>query len=130
MTEFPKGTKAGADAIINVPCDYLDSRGSARCDKDNANRPNAKIAAEGVKHSIYDRSGGPRRVGPADFVVNAGGVVCAAAEFHGGNETTAFMSIDEKIRRNTALLIDKSRCAGISMREAAVGLATERVWNA
>ncbi len=65
-----------------------------------------------------------------DFVVNAGGLICAATEFRGGNETTAFVSIDEKIRRNTALLIDKARRTGVSVREAAVELATERIWNA
>lgn len=65
-----------------------------------------------------------------DFVLNAGGVICAATEFHGGSEAAAFTSMDEKIRRNTALLINKSRSEGISMREAAMGLATERIWNA
>ncbi len=42
-----------------------------------------------------------------DFVVNAGGVICAAVEYHGGTETTAFTTIEEKIRQNTEEFTEK-----------------------
>ncbi|MGA2883203.1 MAG: Glu/Leu/Phe/Val dehydrogenase [Bryobacteraceae bacterium] len=135
LTDFPHGTKAGTDAIIDVPCDIWIP--AARPDvlrKDNAGRLKAKIVAEGANipctteaEAILEARG--VLILP-DFVVNAGGVICAATEFHGGIETTAFLYIEEKIRRNTALLINKARGEGISMREAAMGLATERIWNA
>jgi len=64
------------------------------------------------------------------YVPTRGELEARASKFHGAIETTAFLYIEEKIRRNTALLINKARSEGISMREAAMGLATERIWNA
>jgi glutamate dehydrogenase (NAD(P)+) len=43
-----------------------------------------------------------------DFVVNAGGVICAATEYHGGSESTVFALIEDRIRRNTAAVIEQS----------------------
>ena len=63
-------------------------------------------------------------------VVNAGGDICAATEYHGGSETMDFVAIDEKIRRNTTSLIEKSRRDSVSTRKPAIGLANERVHNA
>ena len=37
-----------------------------------------------------------------DFIANAGGVICASVEYHGGTQSTgARRSIEEKIRANT-----------------------------
>ncbi len=135
VTDFPQGTKAGIDAIIDIPCDiWIPAARPDVLSKDNIGRFKAKIVAEGANipctteaEAILESRG--VLILP-DFVVNAGGVICAVTEFHGGNETTAFLSIDEKIRRNTTLSINKARGEGISMREAAMGLATERIWNA
>jgi glutamate dehydrogenase (NAD(P)+) len=135
VTDFPQGTKAGIDAIIDIPCDiWIPAARPDVLSKDNIGRLKAKIVVEGANipcttgaEAILESRG--VLILP-DFVVNAGGVICAVTEFHGGNETTAFVSIDEKIRRNTTLLINKARGEGISMREAAMGLATERIWNA
>ena len=65
-----------------------------------------------------------------DFVVNAGGVICAAAEYQGGSERAAFKAIDEKIRKNTSMVIEESRRGGISARAAAIALATARIRSA
>ena len=35
------------------------------------------------------------------FIANAGGVICAAVEYHGGNQAQALATIEEKIRLNT-----------------------------
>ena len=100
-------------------------------DKDNAARINARIVAEGANIPCTPEAEAmleaPGVLIPPDFVVNAGGVICAATEYHGGNETMAFAAIDENIRRNTVLLIEKSRREHVSIREAAVGLATDRI---
>ena len=42
-----------------------------------------------------------------DFIANAGGVICAAIEFRGGTERAAFDYIDERIRTNTRLVLEK-----------------------
>jgi len=65
-----------------------------------------------------------------DFIANAGGVICASVEFHGGGQAAAFEAIAEKIRRNTEEVIERSRSAGAPVRRAAVDLARERVLEA
>jgi len=65
-----------------------------------------------------------------DFVVNAGGVICAATEYHGGIESTVFAIIEDKIRRNTASVIEESLRKSISTRAAAEALAIERIRRA
>jgi len=65
-----------------------------------------------------------------DFIANAGGVICASVEYHGGTESSAFDVIGAKIRRNTAEVIERSRAADVAPREAAVELARERVLEA
>ncbi len=62
-----------------------------------------------------------------DFIANAGGVICAAVEYHGGTEQDAFDQIAGKIRRNTELVLKRSTTESIVPRHAAVELARERV---
>lgn len=38
-----------------------------------------------------------------DFIANAGGVICAAAEYQGATQYAAFGSIEEKVRKKTRL---------------------------
>ncbi len=44
-----------------------------------------------------------------DFVANAGGVICAAVEYHGGTQTQAFAAIEERIRSNTQEILERAR---------------------
>ncbi len=65
-----------------------------------------------------------------DFIANAGGVICASVECHGGNEAQALQAISQKIRRNTEEVLMRSEREGIEPRKAAVELARERVRQA
>jgi glutamate dehydrogenase (NAD(P)+) len=65
-----------------------------------------------------------------DFIANAGGVICAAVEYRGGTETAAFETIAEKIRSNTAHVLDEVERGGIRPRQAAADLALRRVRSA
>jgi glutamate dehydrogenase (NAD(P)+) len=65
-----------------------------------------------------------------DFVANAGGVICAASELHGGSQQSAFEAIAERIRANTEAVLETSRAEGIDPREAAERIAVERVRRA
>src|SRR5581483_4356988 len=62
-----------------------------------------------------------------DFIANAGGVICAAVEYHGGGEAQALATIDEKIRANTRAVLTAARAAGTPPRAAAQALAERRV---
>jgi glutamate dehydrogenase (NAD(P)+) len=57
-------------------------------------------------------------------------VICAAVEYHGGSEAQALAAIEEKIRRNTAEVLDRADREGMLPRDAAVALATTRVKDA
>ena len=65
-----------------------------------------------------------------DFIANAGGVICAAVEYRGGSEAAAVAAIEEKIRDNTAAVLERSREEGVLPRAAAEDLALERVHHA
>jgi glutamate dehydrogenase (NAD(P)+) len=135
VIDYPQGQKTSVESIIDVPCEIWVP--AARPDvltRESAGRLRARIVAEGANipctaeaEAMLEERGA--LVLP-DFIVNAGGVICAAAEYHGASESAAFASIDEKIRRNTTLAIEKSRRSGVSMREAVTKLATDRIHNA
>jgi glutamate dehydrogenase (NAD(P)+) len=62
-----------------------------------------------------------------DFIANAGGVICAAVEYHGGTEASAFDAIRDKVGSNTEAVLTHSRAEGVEPRRAARELARERV---
>jgi len=135
VIDLPNANKGTINDIIGLPCDiWIPAARPDVLNKDNEWRLKTKIVAEGanipctLEAEMALEARGVLIL--PDFVVNAGGVICAATEYHGGSETTAFAAIDEKIRRNTTLLIEKSRRERVSTREAAVEIATERIWNA
>ncbi|MEE9210481.1 MAG: hypothetical protein V3U23_08500 [Kiloniellales bacterium] len=65
-----------------------------------------------------------------DFIANAGGVICASVEYHGGSESQAFAAIEEKIRRNTARVLEDAKAGNQLPRAAAVALAERRARRA
>ena len=65
-----------------------------------------------------------------DFIANAGGVICAAVEYQRGTRRQAFDAIEEKIRRNTAVVLEEAAASGESPRDAAIAMATRRVRRA
>jgi glutamate dehydrogenase/leucine dehydrogenase len=65
-----------------------------------------------------------------DFIANAGGVICASVEYHGGTQHQAFQTIEEKIRTNTRLVLEEAAKANTLPRQAAVALAEHRVRKA
>lgn len=65
-----------------------------------------------------------------DFIANAGGVICAAVEYHGGTEAAAFAAIVEKIGRNMSQVLEQASRTNSMPRAAAVELAEQRVKQA
>jgi len=65
-----------------------------------------------------------------DFICNAGGVICAAVEYQGGTQSTAFDAIQDKVRHNTRAVLTEVRATGHRPRNAAVAIATQRVKEA
>jgi len=62
-----------------------------------------------------------------DFVANAGGVISSYVEYKGGREKEMFKLVEEKVKKNTALVLDKADEIRKTPREAALEIAKERV---
>jgi glutamate dehydrogenase (NAD(P)+) len=65
-----------------------------------------------------------------DWIVNAGGVICASVEYAHGSRQQAFDQIADTIWDNTANLIEHARARSITPRAAAEELALARVHEA
>ena len=65
-----------------------------------------------------------------DFIANAGGLITGAVEYRGGTEKEVFKVIEDKIIRNTKLVLDMAKDQKIMPRDAAEKIARERVLKA
>ena len=135
MHQFPGGQSIDSDRLVSVDCDIWVP--AARPDvihKDNAGEVKAKLIVQGANIGVTEEAEAQLAargvVCIPDFISNAGGVICAAVEYHGGTEAQAFQAIDEKIRANTAEVLDRAKSGGIPPRAAAIAMAGERVRKA
>ena len=135
VLDYPSGDKLSLDAVIDLACDIWIP--AARPDvlrADNAARLKAKLVAQGAnipctleaEQILHDRG---VLVVP-DFIANAGGVICAAVEYHGGTQALAFQTIEEKLRTNTRAVLEGATKTRQPPRQAAVALAERRVRTA
>ncbi len=62
-----------------------------------------------------------------DFIANAGGVICAAMEYHGVSQDDAMARIEKTLRKNTVRILERSEKEKIMPREAAVAFAKDRL---
>ena len=133
--DFAGGEPLPGEDIVGVDCDVFVP--AARPDvlrEDNVDRLRAKLVVSGANIPATDAA---ERIlhergilNVPDFIANAGGVICAAMEYHGAGETAAFAAIEEKIRSNTEQVMEQSKQRGVLPRRAAVDLALERVRRA
>ncbi len=132
VTAFGSGKKLTQAEIFGLECDILVPAARPDCIRaDNANEIKAKLILQGAnipatadaERILHERG----VLNIPDFICNAGGVICAAVEYHEGTEVAAFEDIREKIMRNTREVLTRCHDAKIAPREAAVGLARERV---
>ncbi len=132
LHDHSRGERLSADSVLDVACDIWIP--AARPDvirADNVGRLQARLVPQGAnipctpeaERVLHDRG---ILVVP-DFIANAGGVICAAVEYRGGTRQDAFDHIDERIRTNTARVLEDARRSNNLPRTAAVALAEARV---
>jgi len=133
--DYRDAETADVDAIIDVDCDIWIP--AARPDvvrEDNVGRLRTRLVLEGA--NIPCTAGAERILHERgvlvvpDFIANAGGVIAAAMEYQGSTEAQAFQVIEEKIRRNTQLVLEAASAQAVPPRDAAVAIATARVRDA
>ena len=114
VRDYVGGRTLDRDAILEIECDIWIP--AARPDvvrEDNVHRLKTRLVLQGAnipftagaEAALHERG---VLVVP-DFVANAGGVICAAMEYHGATQSAAFAAIEEKIRANTQAVLDARR---------------------
>ena len=133
--EFPRGTALAPDDLLAVDCDiWIPAARPDVLDGQNAKRLRAKLVLQGAnipataeaEELLHTRG----VLSVPDFIANAGGVICAAVEYHGGTQAQAFAVIEEKIRQNTHTVLESARNQKLLPRAAAIALARARVAEA
>jgi glutamate dehydrogenase (NAD(P)+)/glutamate dehydrogenase (NADP+) len=132
VIDSPDGEKLDRDAAIAIECEIWIP--AARPDvirADNVTHLKTKLVVQGAnipftaeaERILHERN---VLVVP-DFIANAGGVICAAVEYRSGTPAIAFQTIEEKIRYNTTLVLEKAARMGMLPRQVAIDLAEQRV---
>ena len=135
VTTFPGGKRADGDAVIDATCDvWIPAARPDIIHAGNVGRLQTKVIAQGAnipctaeaEQALHEQG---VLVLP-DFIANAGGVICASVEYHGGTDSQALATIAEKIVNNTREVLPNMRNKDAQPRSAAISLASERVKTA
>jgi glutamate dehydrogenase/leucine dehydrogenase len=135
VADFSGGALISDDELIEVECEiWIPAARPDVLHVANVDRLNALLVAEGA--NIPASEAAERRLAQRgvlvlpDFVANAGGVICAAVEYHGGSQQEALHAISEKLCENTREVLERTRASGLLPREVAQRIARERVLTA
>ena len=135
VADYEGGKRGDRAAVIDMECDiWIPAARPDVIHEDNVERLKTKLIisganipiTEGAEKILHERG----VLCVPDFIANAGGVICAAVEYHEGNETTAFQTIEEKIHTNTSEVLKRMSMEKILPRQAAEEFATDRLKNA
>lgn len=124
-----------ADELLCVPCDlWIPAARPDVITEDNGPLLQARVVLEGANIPVTRRAEellhNAGVIVVPDFIANAGGVICASVEYHGGTRVQAFALIDEQIRANTAAVLTRAAAEGQTPRVVAESLALARVREA
>ncbi len=135
VTSSLNGIKMSKDEIIDISCDiWIPAARPDVINETNVHRLQTKMVASGANipitaaAEIQLHQKGIMVI--PDYIANAGGVICGAVEYNGGNQNDALTIIEEKIRSNTKKVLEIAVSKNIPPREAAFKLATERIQKA
>ncbi len=138
VVDYPDGSgvaKGDKEAVLDVPCDIWIP--AARPDvirEDNVHRLQTAMIVSGA--NIPMTEGAERQLHERgvlcipDFIANAGGVICAAMEYHGASEKAAMDTIEQKLTYNVRRVLDIMKKEGCTPRKAAMDMAERRVRRA
>jgi len=135
VATFAGGKELARDALIGVECEiWVPAARPDAIHEGNVDELQARLVVSGANIPATD--GAEKRLHERgvlcvpDFIANAGGVICAAMEYHGASQAAAFEAIVERIRRNTQEVLEQARRRKVLPRGAAVDLARQRVETA
>jgi glutamate dehydrogenase (NAD(P)+) len=135
LIEYTDAERLDRDAVVDIECDiWIPAARPDVIHEDNVHRLRTRLVIEAANIPVTPGAekilAGRGILCVPDFIANAGGVICAAMEYHGASEAAALQSIEEKLRRNTRLVLEDAAKRHILPREASVELALARVKKA
>ncbi len=135
LSAFRGGKAGGRDAIIGVDCDiWIPAARPNVLTAQNVGELKAKLILQGAnipatpaaEAAMCERG----VLSVPVFIANAGGVICAYVEYHGGSQGQAFAIIRERILANTEATLAQAETNGVTPRAAAQALARKRIERA
>jgi glutamate dehydrogenase/leucine dehydrogenase len=135
VSAFPHGRPIDRDELVGVECEiWIPAARPDTLTADNVTRLQAKLILQGANipatEAAEEWMHAHGVLSVPDIVANAGGVICAAVEYHGGTESQALAAIEERIRLNTQETLDRARAGNLLPRQAAIQMARVRIEEA
>lgn len=132
---FPSGRPLEGAALVGVDCDiWIPAARPDVLTEHNVRQLKAKLILQGANVPATEAAEAWMHahgiLSIPDFIANAGGVICAAVEYHGGTQSQAMATIEEKIRANTEETLARAKRSGGIPRHAAVETAHRRIEEA
>jgi glutamate dehydrogenase/leucine dehydrogenase len=132
LKEYPKGEKInpedfwGLDVDVLIPASVTDI-----INQQNKDKIKAKIIIEAgnipMKEEIEEEFHKKGVFVLPDFVTNAGGVISSYCEWKGYSERTMFKIVEEKIKKNTLIVVKESIKNKENPRKVAMEIAKKRI---
>jgi glutamate dehydrogenase (NAD(P)+)/glutamate dehydrogenase (NADP+) len=126
------GSRESLEACLLADCDILVPCARPDCiHEGNFDQVKAKLIVQGANVPItFDAEKKLHDKGILSipcFIANAGGVICGAVEYYGGNESEVFPTITNKVRRNVEELLHRVEERKQYPRQAGLEMARERI---
>ncbi len=135
VSDYTDGMQLDRDEVVAIECDiWIPAARPDVVNEDNVDRLRSRLVVEGANipftHAAERILHEKGVLCVPDFIANAGGVICAAMEYHGSTQAAALQTIEEKLRRNTEMVLEASKDRQILPRQAAMEMAEERIRRA
>jgi glutamate dehydrogenase (NAD(P)+) len=135
LGDFTGGTPLPGDELVRVDCDiWIPAARPDVLNETNVSGLKARLVLQGANipatHGAEEWMHQNGILNVPDFIANAGGVICASVEYHGGTESQAMAAIADRIRANTSEVLERARQEKCTPRQAAIAMAQNRVREA
>jgi glutamate dehydrogenase (NAD(P)+) len=132
LAQAPEVKMLTTDELLTLDCDVLIPAAQPDViNVGNAERVHARIVLSGANIAVTEAAETVLHqrgvLAVPGIIANAGGVICAATEYRGGDQAQAFAAIAQRIHANTTELIDRMSTGGRLPTEAAQEMALERI---
>ena len=129
------GSKGTIEDVIDMECDiWIPAARPDVLHEGNIQRLRTKLVVQGANIPMtYGAEKYLHQQGILvipDFIANAGGVICAAMEYHSASLSASMQTIEEKLRKNTSEVLTMATSNNLLPRDAAIQLSEKRIKKA